>query len=102
MAVLHTRSCTPLHSSMRSSARLAEVRERLSLPQGTRSSSLAAKEVAQHRAALPFRDAAVDLRPVMAGRLLENARPVFDPAAFWVVGGEIKDRKSKRLNSSHV
>ena len=41
-----------------------------------------AEEVAQQRTGAAFRDAAIDFRPVVAGRLAEEARPVLDGAAL--------------------
>jgi putative glutamine amidotransferase len=42
----------------------------------------------QQRRRFRFGDAAIDLRPVMAGRLIEDARPVLDAAALRIVGAE--------------
>ena len=48
------------------------------------------KEGAQKVARAPLLDAAVDLGPVVGGRLLEQPRPVLDRTALWVVGAEIE------------
>src|SRR6185312_11012018 len=44
----------------------------------------------QQRTRPRLADAAIDLRPVVAGRLLENARPVVDPTALRIVGAKIE------------
>src|SRR6266851_3103167 len=48
------------------------------------------KESAQEVAGGAFGDATVDLRAVVAGRLVEDPRAVLDPAAFRIVGGKIE------------
>src|SRR6266571_5580234 len=48
------------------------------------------KKPAQELAGGAFGDAAVNLRAVVAGRLVEDARAVLDPAALCIVGGEIE------------
>src|SRR5260370_227797 len=48
------------------------------------------KEFAHRLRSAALGDAGVDLGPVMAGRLVEDARTVLDTAAFRIVGGEIK------------
>src|SRR6266481_3696771 len=48
------------------------------------------KKLAQQLTGGAFGDAAVNLRAVVASRLVEDARAVFDPAAFCIVGGEIE------------
>src|SRR3984893_8210598 len=57
-----------------------------------------AKEGAQQLAGALLLDAAVNLGPVVGGRLLEEARPVLDCPALWVVGAEIKPAKASQAD----
>jgi len=59
-------------------------------PRSTSRTSPIAKKGAQQTAGAPFLDPAVNFRPVMGGRLVEQARAMLDCPAFWIVGAEIE------------
>jgi cyclopropane-fatty-acyl-phospholipid synthase len=48
------------------------------------------EEMAQQVGGGAFGNAAVDFGSVVAGRLVEDARPMLDAAAFWIEGAEIE------------
>ena len=64
---------------------------------------LAAKNTPQHRRRLALADAAVDLRRMVAGRLLKEARAVVDRAALRVGGGVIEPAQAgKEIAPAHI
>src|SRR5579864_231513 len=61
------------------------------------------KERAQQRGAAALVEPAINLWPVMAGRLVEDARAMLDTAALRVVGAEIKasDPRQRDRRGAH-
>src|SRR5438477_3333912 len=56
------------------------------------------EKTAQQFAGAPFLDAAVNFRPVMRRRLVEQAGAVLDRAPFWIISPEIEPAQAGQCN----
>src|ERR1700747_1716591 len=53
------------------------------------------EKVAQQFAGAPFLDASVNFRPVMRRRLVEQAGPMLDRTALWIIGPEVEPAQAR-------